>query len=475
MTLSKAGTNDTFSTNASFAYELVFFDDQDLAYVLPDGLSYHSDFEALPKTEINVYHVGVDHLGNEIGTLASERYVASADNEVSVEAREFTNFNYVNNDYTNDDATSFNLSLSGDTQSVKLYYQESPHHLTIRHMGQNYGYYLVEEEVVDLYCGDEIIIVPKHYDNFMYASNDYSLTAVTDLRGRKMPDFDVTVTLYYDTIRKVTFGHGLGVEERSYKLSLDTGGRGLKTASYGDVEFVNGVAYLTLPEGQSKVVMDIPSGSKITWEPLTLPTLGYWRYGSSTYSDYTTYSNTFTSNAEIMVYSSPTIYVSFIHRYYDVDNNLVGNSYYGKYMYPGEPFGTNGRSIGSTYTYGGTQYTYVGQETPETDLVPLDGTSYNVYCYQTFRPRVSITWKYIVVNADGTETSYYDTSYSRGMNGPLHISLYSPASSYVVDSWRCVTETDLTFEEVLVGTSKYIEGNIGTDPLTFEVRLKRPQ
>lgn len=472
--LHKTDADNDSNRNATFAYELAFFDDQGLAWDLSDGLTYHSDFGVLPKKEINVYHIGVDHLGNEIGALASERYVISANDVTLLKARDFANFSYAGNNYTNDNATSFILDLSEDVGDVKLYYQELPHHLTIKHMGQNYGYYLMEEEVVDLYCGDEIIIVPKHYDNCIYASNDYSLTAVTDLRGRKMPDSDVTVTLYYDTIRKVTFGHGLGVEERSYKLSLDTGGRGLKTASYGDVDFVNGIAYLTLPEGQSKVVMEIPSGSTITWEPLTLPTLGYWRYGSSAYSDYKTYSGTFTSNTEIMVYSAPTIYVYFAHRYYDADNNLVGTYHYGKYMYPGEPFGTNGRSIGSTYTYGGVAYSYVGQETPETDLVPLNGTSYNVYCYQTFRPRVYITWKYIVVNADGTETSYYDSTYSRGMNGPLHISVYSPSSSYVVDSWRCVTETSLTFEEVVNGTSRYLEGQIGSEPLTFEIRLKKP-
>ena len=144
--------------------------------------------------------------------------------------------------------------------------------------------------------------MPKTYDNYIYESNDYQLTASTELRGRTMPDRDVTITLTYDYGVNVTFGHGLGVEERSYKLTLSGNFTGLKTARYGDVDFVNGVATLTLPEGQSEVVIRIPSGTQLRWDPVTLTNLGYWRYGSSnTYSNYTSYSNTFTSSISIMV------------------------------------------------------------------------------------------------------------------------------------------------------------------------------
>ncbi len=469
--LSKNGMNDGFVSNAAFMYELSFFDEQGLAYDPGTEISYHSDFSVLPKSEINVYHIGVDHLGNEIGVLASERYVVSEGDDATIMAKTFAQYDYTNNDYTNDEQSEFTLGLN-EAKDVRLYYSERPHRLTIKHMGINYGPFLLEEETMDLYCGDDIVIVPKTYDNYIYESNDYQLTASTELRGRTMPDRDVTITLTYDYGVNVTFGHGLGVEERSYKLTLSGNFTGLKTARYGDVDFVNGVATLTLPEGQSEVVIRIPSGTQLRWDPVTLTNLGYWRYGSSnTYSNYTSYSNTFTSSISIYVYSKPMRSVYYNRDCYDEVGNRVYASAYVKSMYPGEPFGTNGCSLGSTLTANGMTYCYVSQDPAATECIPVDSTD-TPTTHQVFTPRIYITLRYIIVNDDGTERNYYTTTYSRGMNGPLHLSASSPASNYVFDSWTCVTETDSTFELVQDGNNTYLEGQLTTIPLTFEYRLK---
>ena len=469
--LTKANAeNSILSGNPSFVFELSFYDEHNEAYDPQTEVFYSDDMPIFPVNQLTVDHICVKQNGEQT-VLYTETYPQLREGDsYTVTAKSFSDCVYSYNDYTNGSETAIPVTIGTDSLHVALYYERNPYLLVVRHMlydeDDNFVGYAPEEERYNLYEGDDITLSPHQYEDYIYYANNYELTGNADLRGQ-MPGENFTILLRYKPKAQLRLEHRPELEARSYRIELDEDFSGLRTATYGDIDFVDGVGQVTIAPGEYKDLY-LYSGARLTIYPVDHDVIdyavsGYFGYigydhGSFSYSNREFLVRTLTYNYRYVFGASAPYSVQFIYyfRYSSGGNGYMAGYRTYLYIYDGEILGTRNSP---TETYGGTTYYYGGQ-----DVDPATVVTGPLTVSQNYYPERRITVNHIQVATDGTETTV-DTEVIRlGARTLFSIDLKS-YDGYVYDNAVCVGETSVPLE----GTGP-ITGTLGADSITVEIR-----
>ena len=469
------------ASDKTFTFEIAFVDDKGVAYDPQCDIEYHMDETVLPENMLTIYHVGVYHDGNE-QVLYTERYPRLQSGDAfSIKSKQLDGYVYRQNDYTNDNRDDIACTMGDTTTAVHLYYDELPHKLTVRHMLIDYRDVVIETketEILDVYASEDIVLMPKQYDGYVYVSNSYDLIADSNLHGKAMPDGDLSITLKYKVGNALTISHVNTLGTRRYRVTLPDTFTGLTTARYGDFDFVDGVAEVEVTDGDdgSKRMVS-PYDTTVLVESLTdVMPYARIRYSDRAYSSDGIYTNQ--TSISYRLYSPQTyrIEVSATPRHklivqycrVDANHNEMLKGSYTYYLFendlidltwPEDSSHDFGSGYGSYYNY------YIGNNVEPGTRMPNEDYNAIVY-YGAIR---YVTIRHILVAEDGTETLSGTNTLWRGSWGRFTVPLRT-FEGYVFDNAICTTDSEivLTSEEPIVGTLK------GAD-ITVEVRYRAVQ
>ena len=473
LTLSKVSSDPAYS-GGEFVFEVALVDERGNPYDYSEDVGYHVDTEVLPSNLLTVYHIGVNPDGSEYGVLYTEQYPkAAVGDTVRIESKAIDYFEYANNDYTNDGTSGFDCVIGDSPLTVCMYYNALPHLLRVKHVLLDANNKVVATQDVEdsyLYGGEEIVINPKHYNGYAYVENTYGLTGSSDLRGKTMPDTDIGIVLKYRVTRTVRFVNVDLDEARTYQLELSDDYTGLKTDRYGDIDFVDGVAELTLSGPGTVKSLVLPYKTKIQLKPGTNANLGYMRgysgsiYDASVYTTPSSWSYTCQSSGQYIVefHKAAARQISFRCI---VVNAAGTQTQYGTYnyrMYAGDTIG-NRNQTGTSVSYSSSWYTYTGQDVDASTVV--GDTDLTVVQYYGIRRTVTV--QHIIVTSSGTENVAYTSSFNTGAYGPFSVSLRN-YYGYTFDSAVCSTDNSI----VLSGTGP-VTGTLKGDNITIQIRYRQ--
>ena len=477
LTLDKLSTDSRYS-GGSFVFELSLVDDRGNPMDVQEDIDYHADTTVLPESMLTVYHMGLNHDGSEYGILSTDRYQkAKPGDTIVLKSKNIDYFEYARNDYTNTNEDSISCVVGDHPMTVYMYYDALPHLLRVKHqlVGTNdLAVGVREVEDFYFYAGDEIVLEPKQYSDYVYVKNTYDLTAGSDLRGQVMPDEDIVILLKYRTARTAKFVQKDYGVERAYRVALPEDYTGLTTARFGDFEFIDGVADIRLTDGDANSkVLALPYNTVITILPGEDDGLGNMRthygnlYDSSVYANpesVVRYLNG-TTVCNVEFYGTPIRKVTFKRVCVSATGAESDYNSTTKSMFAGDVVGNlNCKLNDSMYNYNsGSYYHYLGQDVDPNTVVADE----DITVVQRYGIRRQVTVQHIKVSRTGTETIVASGTYYFGAYGDFSVNT-TWYSGYTFDNAICSSDNTI----VLSGTGP-ITGTLKGDHITIQLRYRQ--
>ncbi len=295
LTLRKINGATVGISGVEFIYEIAFVTENGQNVALQDGVTYYvADVADLDVAhEVSISHILQNNDGSEDLLYIERRQLVDGD-QLRVKSRDFFGATYDHNDYSFDE--SFDVVMSGENIKINMYYKQVPFTLTVNHVivdenNRRLGELGTEQQLV---CADdEFTVNPPVYDGYIFVESVYPVTVDSALHAI-MPKRDVTMELRYRAVRSMVFKRigdtDTTTGSSSCEVVLPESFRGMKTAQYGDFEFVNGVASVTISNGEDyakTLLLPIGDFEVLVRSKTDAPLDAYWIFdGTNSLTNY---------------------------------------------------------------------------------------------------------------------------------------------------------------------------------------------
>ena len=477
LTLAKLASTE-YKPDGQFMYEISFVDDKGEMYdMTSEGVSYYRDDDILPNNLVTVYHVGRNYNGTEYGVLYTEKYpMLQKGDFFLLKSKSIDGFVYSDNDYSGDDMDDIQCVVGDNPIVVHMYYDILPYQIKVQHAlvntsGQRTS--IKETETIAWYAQEEIVISPKHYDGYEYISNDFGLIPDADLHGVVMPDKNIMITLNYMPVRQIEFAHRNGLEDRAYRIELDSNYTGLRTGTLGNIEFVDGVANILLTSEATELKkLLVPYGTRFAFTPVDEGRIAHVRFSygnihsASQGHDLLTFNyiaNT-SGNCIIEFFGDDPKTLTVKRMKLGANGTatqLLSDLTYK--LYNGDPIGLTWYVLGSSdIYYNGTTYYYSHQDLDPNIRIQDEDVTLQLF----FGTATKVTVQHITVSANGSETVRTTRNHTFGAYGHFSIDLLT-YNGYHFDNAVCTTDSSIE-----INGNGPITGVLNGSAVTIQIRYK---